>query len=151
MSPSEVRTMSDSAIVEMLVSMTPTDEAVAWLATVISDDASFEGVRELRRRFTGSIDGVPGATADVGRHKNANTVMIDGSRFRAFCYRRRLPLTAIGPMFGRCDGWASVICHKGHAGFYALDELALALDMRVEELIDEIGTDEERARLDVCV
>ncbi len=151
MSPSDVRGLEDHQILELLVSPRPSDEAVAWLAAVISDDASFEGVRELRRRFTRSTAEVPVPTTKSGQHKNANTVAIDADRFRSFCYRRRLALTAVGPIFGRCAGWASVICHKRHAGYYALDELALALDMRVEELIDEIGTDDERARLDVCV
>lgn len=79
-------------------------------------------------------------------YPNANTVRIDPDRFRAFFYRRRLPLNAIGGLFGRCDGWASVIIHHQHAGFYALDDLACALDLRVEDLIEEIGTDAERER-----
>lgn len=147
MSPSDVRSLDDRQIVEMLVSLKPADEAVAWLAAVISDDASFEGVRELRRRFARSTAEASVPTTKSGQHKNANTVAIDAERFRSFCYRRRLALTAVGPMFGRCAGWASVMCYKGHAGFYALDELALALDMRVEELIEAVATDEELRRV----
>ncbi len=79
-------------------------------------------------------------------HKNANSVAVDPDRLRQFAYMRRLTLTAIGPLFDRCEGWASVICSKRRVGYYALDELACALGMRVEDLIEEIGTDEERER-----
>lgn len=80
------------------------------------------------------------------KHRNANTVAIDPDRFRRFFYMRRIALNAVGPLFGRCEGWASVIVSKQHAGFYALDELACALETTTVSLIDEIGTDEERER-----
>ena len=78
------------------------------------------------------------------RSKWATTIEIDRERFREFFWRRRMTLASIGPCFNRCDGWASVIVAKGHAGFFALDDLATALGMNVDELIYQVGTDRER-------
>ncbi len=146
MSPNEVRKLPDREIVQMLLESKPSDEAVAWLAAVLADDAAFEGVQELRRRFTDHRSPAWFPVTATGRQRSANTVSVDGERFKAFFYRKRLPLAAVGPMFGRCEGWASVICRKGTAGFYALDDLATSLSMGVDDLIFEIGTPEELAR-----
>jgi len=145
MSPKELRALSDQQLVEMLVALRPDGAAIAWLASAVSDEDAFEGVRELRRRFIRDNDKEAGKV-NV-HHRNANTVTIDASRFKAWAYRNRLTLTAVGPMFGRCEGWMSAVCTKGHAGYYALDELASSMDMRVEDLIAEIGTEAELARL----
>jgi len=148
MSPNEVRKMQDREIVEMLLELKPSDEAVGWLATVLADDGAFEGVRELRRRFTdGRVPASFPVTA-TGRQRSANTVSIDSDRFKALFYRRRIPLNQIGPMMEppRSGAWASVICNKGTAGFYALDALATSLCITVDDLIFEVGTSAELAR-----
>jgi hypothetical protein len=88
---------------------------------------------------------------EVVRHRMpvATSIQIDRERFYTFFYRRRMTLSSVGPFIGRCDGWASVMARKGHAGYYALDDLATALGMHVEALIHEIGTDGERERITV--
>lgn len=145
MSPSELRAMSDEQLVDMLVALRPDGAAIAWLASVISNEGAFEGVRELRRRFI--HDNEKSVRKVNVYHRNANSVSIDSERFKAWAYRNRLTLTAVGPLFGRCEGWMSAICSKGHAGFFALDELASAMDIRVDDLIAEIGTEAELARM----
>lgn len=146
MASTEVRSMSDSAIVEMLVSLKPSDQAVAWLASLITDEAAFEGVRELRLRFTGQAGSHVPATPS-GRIASSRTVFIDPHRWASFAFRRRLSMTDLGPLCGRCEGWGSVMKARGRAGFYALDDLACALGIHVSELIQEVGTDEELQRL----
>ena len=79
----------------------------------------------------------------------ATSIQIDRERFCSFFYRRRMTLSSVGPFIGRSDGWASVMAFKGRAGYYALDELATALCMNLEELIHEVGTDAERCRISV--
>lgn len=144
MSPAEIRTMSDSDIVEMLVSLGPSDHAVAWLASVIADPTKVAGVAELSRRYSAKRDG----RCALPRAKSAGSVSIDGAKLKAVLWRHRLPLKSVGPMIGKSDGLLSVICHKGSASFWTLDALATeVLDMRVEDLIAEIGTPEELQRL----
>jgi len=79
----------------------------------------------------------------------ATSIQIDRERFSSFFYRRRMTLSSVGPFIGRSDGWASVMAFKGRAGYYALDELATALSMNLEELIHEVGTDAERSRISI--
>lgn len=86
---------------------------------------------------------------DKKRHPNANTVLIDGDKFRHLCWRHRLPLASVGPLIGRCDAWASVIAYKGHMGFWAADDLATELGLHVEQLIAEIGSSVELERVNV--
>lgn len=150
MSPAEIKSMHNRDIVEMLVSLHPSDEAVAWLAALLTDDAAFEGVRELRKRFTTSIEPELPKTP-TGKHPHAGTVLIDPDRWRSFLWRRRLTMSEAGLMCGRSDGWAAVIAHRGRAGYFALDALACALSLHIDQLIDEVGTDDERARLSICV
>lgn len=152
MSPAELRSMSSTEIVELLVDLRPSDEGVAWLASVITNDVAYDGVRELRRRFRSN------RRADVpappsGRMRTARSVAIDPDRWRRFFFLRRLALVDVGPLMDppRCRGWASVACTKRVAGLHALDALACALDLHVNQLIAEVGTDEERARLASCL
>lgn len=146
MSPADVRGMTDKDIVEMLAAQHVNDDALAWLAGVIADPAKVEGVNELRRRYAPE-PGFP--LTGSGRLPNANSVFIDRDRWRRFFLLRRIPMSQVGPMMepSRCSGWGHVITHKGRAGFNAMDELAVALDMHVDDLIYEVGTDAERARL----
>jgi len=152
MSPAEVRSLTDKRIVEMLVSLHPSKEAVEFLAAVITDDAAFEGVRELRKRFAtdGEIE-IP--KTPTGRVGSARTVSVDPDRWKSFFWRRRIAMVDVGPMMEppRCEGWGSVVSSRGRAGLYALDDLACSLSLHVDALIDEVGTDDERARLAVCV
>lgn len=148
MSPAELRSMTDGQIVEMLVRLRPDDAAVAWLASVISNPTLAEGVAELHRRYRPSVVAPP-VTA-TGKHSHAGTVLIDPERWRSFFWRRRITLSEAGLMCGRSDGWAAVIAHRGRAGYYALDSLACELGITVSQLIDEVGTDDERARIAPC-
>lgn len=152
MSPAELRSMSSTEIVELLVELRPSDEGVAWLASVITNDAAYDGVRELRRRFISNrkVD-VPATSSS--RMRGARSVAIDPDRWRGFFFRNRLALVDAGPLMDppRCRGWASVICTKRVAGLSALDDLACALDCHVNQIIAEVGTDEERARLASCL
>jgi hypothetical protein len=139
--------MEDKAIVEMLTGQSHSDDAaLTWLAGLIADPVMVEGVNELRRRYAGE-PGFP--LTGSGKLPNAASVFIDRDRWKAFFFRRRITMSEIGPLMEpeRCSGWGSVIGHKGRAGFQAMDELACALDMRVDDLIWEVGTDDERSRL----
>jgi hypothetical protein len=148
MSPAEVCSMSDTQIIEMMAASHPAGEAIVWLASVISDPALVEGVNELRRRYCPPEVAVSGTAAD--RHPHARSVKLDPDRWRAFFFRRRLTLMEIGPMIGKSDAWASAMGHKARANFFSLDEVACVLGMHVEQLIDEVATEEERARF-ACV
>lgn len=150
MSLAEVRALPDRELVGMLTSLRPSDEAVAFLAAVIASPIALEGVNELGRRYRSTADSVP-SSAPTGRYVGALSVKIDRERWSAFWFRRRTPLNAIGPSVNRCAGLGSVIGHKGSAGYYTLDAIACELEMRVDDLIFEVGTDEERARLSACV
>lgn len=144
MTPSEVRTMQDSTIVEMLVNLHPSDQAVAWLASVIADPAKAAGVAELSRRYCATAEG----RVALPRARSAGSVSIDGAKLKALMWRHRLPLKSVGPMIGRSEGLLSVVCHKGSASFWTLDAIATeVLDCRVEDLIAEIGSPEELQRL----
>lgn len=135
--------MSDSAIVEMLVSLKPSDQAVAWLASVIADPAKVAGVNELSRRYVAKSDG----RCSLPRAKCAGTVLIDGAKFKSLMWRHRLPLTAVGPMVGKCSGYASVIAHKGRLSYWTADAIATELGMHVHEFIAAIASDEELQRV----
>ena len=153
MGPAEIRSMPSGEIVQMLSSLRPaSDQAVAWLAAVLSSPESVAGVNELARRYEATSE-TPRATTASGRYVGATTVCIDPVRWANFFFRRRMPLKSVGGCMEppRCEGWGSVIKKKAKAGFYALDDLATALEMRVDDLIFEVGTDDERARLSACV
>ena len=81
------------------------------------------------------------------KHRNANSVAIDPAKFKHFFWLRRLTLSAVGPMIGRCDDWASCMAHKGHINYWTLDELAIELSLRVDDLITAFGAPEELERL----
>lgn len=87
---------------------------------------------------------------DTKRHPYATTVCIESDKFKHLCWRHRLSLSSVGPMIGRCEAWASVIARKGHAGYFALDDLATELGLHVDQLIAEIGTPEELERVNVA-
>jgi hypothetical protein len=80
-------------------------------------------------------------------HRNANTVRIDGDRFRAWAYQNRLSLMAVGPLIGKSANLASVWCYRGHASYWTLDALAFELGVDTNALIAEIGTPEELQRV----
>jgi|GEM_PF-1418991 len=145
MTTNEISSMSSSEIVGMLIELRPSDEAVAFLASLISSGESFAAVRELRRRFV-ARETSP-AENDESSTVGAGTVEIDPDKFRAFFASRRIPLSAIGGLFGRSEGWGSVMLHRRRAGFYALDALACALDLHVDDLILAIGSERERQRV----
>ncbi|HEY3317199.1 MAG TPA: hypothetical protein VGK50_02080 [Coriobacteriia bacterium] len=150
MTPSEMRLLTDQDLVGMLTSLRTSDAAVAWLAALLAEPTALEGVSELRRRYQGAVE-PPRLAAPSGRYVGALSVKIDRRRWNSFWFRRRMPLNAVGPLVNRCAGLGSVIGHKGSAGYYTLDALACELEMRVDDLIFEVGTDEERERLAVAV
>lgn len=149
------RQMSDRDLIAQLTQLSSHSPKAALILTALTDDTWFEAVSELRKRYsTKLVEEAPVAYAPVsesGRHPHAASVEIDPARFKAFFFRRRIPLAHVGPLFGRCSGWASVIAHKARAGYYALDELARELDMTADELIAQIGSDAERSRLQAIV
>lgn len=147
MTPSEVRTMSDSAIVELLVSLEPTNEAITWLAAVISDPVKVAGVSELALRYRTGSSGAAMPKGEKGRHPSATSIRINPDAFKAFFFRRRIPLSEVGPLFGRCSGWASVIAHKARIGYWAADELATELGIHVDDFLAQICVPEELSRL----
>ena len=145
MSPNELRALPSGDIVEMLIGLKPSDEAIAWLASVISNPTVVASVNELAFRYSGNTALTRGL--HEGRQPSATTIRLDRQAFRAFFYRRRLPLSEVGPLFGRCSGWASAICNRGTIGYYAADELASELGLHVDELLAQICAPEELERL----
>lgn len=147
MSPEMLASMSNADIVGMLMSLQPSDEAVALLAAAITDEHWIDGANELRQRFT---SGRPAPVIDDGKRHNrmrpANSVEIDPDRFRHYFWMRRMTLTSVSRLINRTDAWASVIVSKRQAGYWALDELATELSVHVNDLIFAIGSDAERER-----
>lgn len=143
MTPTEVRSLNDSQIVDLLVNMHPSDEAVAWLASVISSPEKVAGVAELSRRYAVNRDG----RHRLPRARSASSVWIDGTRFKNFFFDRRIPLREVGPMVGKCEGLGSVIAHKGRASFWTLDAIATELGLHVDAFIAAIASEEELKRL----
>jgi hypothetical protein len=145
MTPAEVRTMDDASIAELLMSLRPgSDEAVAWLASVIADPAKVAGVCELARRYTVNRDG----RQTLPRAKSASSVWIDGTKFKEFFFQRRIPLREVGPMVGKCAGFGSVAAHKGRLSFWTADAIANELGLHVDAFLAQVGTAEEVARLE---
>ena len=145
MSPAEVRQMTDTEIVEMLVNLSPSGDqaAVAWLASVISSPALAEGVNELFRRYS---------AASVGKHrlpraKHADSVFIDGAKFKQFFFMRRIALREIGPMIGKCEGYGSVLAHKGKMSYWSADAIATELGIHVGDFIRQVASPTELERL----
>lgn len=145
MSPAEVRQMTDVQIVELLVNLSPSADnaALAWIASVISSPALAEGVNELSRRYS---------AASAGKHrlpraKHADSVFIDGSRFKQFFFLRRIALREIGPMIGKCEGYGSVLAHKGRMSYWSADAIATELGMHVDAFIAQVGDLVELERL----
>lgn len=143
MTPAEVRAMEAAAIVEILVNIKPGDEAVAWLASVITDPAKVAGVNELSRRYAARNEG----RIALPRARHASTVLIDGAKFKHLMWVNRIPMNQIGPMIGKCDGWGSVIAHKGRMSFWAADAIATELGMHVDAFIEAIASTEELQRV----
>jgi hypothetical protein len=135
--------MSDNDIVELLVLLEPSEQAVAWLASVISDPIKAAGVNELSRRYVSTSTG----RCRLPRAKSAGTVLIDGAKFKEFFWRHRIPLTAVGPMASKCPGYASVVAHKGRLSYWTADAIATELGMHVDEFIAAIASNEELSRL----
>lgn len=144
MSPSEVRRMNDADIVEMLVSLKPSDQAVAWLASVIADPAKVAGVNELSRRYVAKQQG----SCRHPRAKSAGSISFDGAKFKELMWRHRVPLSSIGPAIGKSAGLGSVLAHKGKMSFFTADAIATeVIGCHVSEFIAAIATDEELQRL----
>lgn len=144
MSPNEVRTLSNVQILEMLVSIRPgADEAVSWLASVIADPAMVEGVNELSRRYATDNTG----KVALPRARSAGTVLIDGAKFKHLMWLHRIPMNRIGPLIGKCEGWGSVIAHKGRMSYWTADAIATELGCHVDALIEAIAAPEELSRV----
>lgn len=144
MTPADVKVMPASEIVEMLVDLKPSVEAVAWLASVLCDPAKVAGVNELSRRY--NADGA--GKCSLPRARSAGTILIDGAKFKHICWVNRVPMNRIGPMIGKCEGWGSVIAHKGRMSYWAADAIAIELGFsHVDAFIEAIATPEELERL----
>lgn len=139
MSPSDIRMMESRDVVGLLTDALPSEQAFSWLSSVISDPAKVEAVGVLARRYE---------RANRPYHRPANSVAIDPDKFRHAMWKRRLTLKSVGPMINRSDAYANVMINKRRMNFFALDELAQALGIHVNELIAEVATPEELERLD---
>ncbi len=138
MTPNEVRTMSDSAIVELIVSL-PQDEG----ARALSSDTAYAAFMEIRRRYSPTID-LPKTAG--GRFRCANSVELDPERWRSAWYRRRLALTRVAEIAGKSYTWAHSVIKRGSVSYYALDVIAAELGETTDDLVWEIGSDRERLR-----
>lgn len=144
MSPNEVKNLTNVQILELLVSLRPgSDEAVSWLASIIADPLMAEGVKELSRRYAGRREG----KSVLPRARSAGSLLIDGAKFKHLMWLNRIPMNQIGPMIGKCDGWGSVIAHKGRMSYWAADAIATQLGMHVTAFIEAIASSEELQRL----
>lgn len=165
----KVKDMSDLDLVALIANLKPGDESVAQLAEAIAEGWS-DGIRaealrgcdaqpvhvarveaslELASRLRPSQVAAANRTP-VDRPKHyATTVLIDGDRLRHALWRRRLTLAAASRMLNRSESYMNVCISKGHMGEPAVDRLACELGVRFDELVAEIGTDEEVARLGV--
>ncbi|KAF0209028.1 MAG: hypothetical protein FD171_669 [Actinobacteria bacterium] len=139
MSPSELKRLSDEAIVEMIVSM-PIGHQPGALA---SDDV-FSAVCELRRRYSACAD-LP--KTPTGRFRSANAVEIDADRWRSAWYRRRLTLVAVSELAGKCRVWANAVIKRGTVSYWVVDQLAAELGETTEVLLWEVASDRERLRV----
>lgn len=145
MTPAELRTMPDREIASMLTNLRPSDDAVAWLAALLSDPASVAGVNELARRYEMSQSGV----RRNPRAKHADSVRIDGTRFKQFFWTRRIALREIGPMVGKSEGLGSVIAFKGSTSYWTADAIANELGLHVDAFLAQVGSSAELERLGV--
>lgn len=139
MSPSDIARMSDQAIVEMIVALPDGREA-----EVLAGDEIYYAITELRRRHVVSSD-IP-RTAK-GRIRTATSVELDPERWRAAWYRRRLTLTAVSELAGKCGAWAHVIARKGCCSYFVLDAIAAELGETTDDLVYEVASDRERQRI----
>ncbi len=140
--------MTGKELVDLVTGQRPSEEAVAWVASLVSDDAIFDAARELRSRFRNpALAEVP--RTETGRIASSTSVQIDPDRFRAFFWGRRISLRNVGPMMDppRSDGWAYVMLSRQKMGYYALDDLATSMGLRADDLIEEFGTEAELARM----
>jgi len=147
MTVAEVQAMTGRELVDLVTGDKPPSEAISWVASLVSNDSVFEAVRELRSRFKNpEFSEIP--RTDTGRIARATSVQIDPDRFRAFFWRRRVALRNVGPMMEppRSDGWAYVMISRARMGYHALDDLATALGLRADDLIEEFGTEAEIRR-----
>lgn len=143
MTPSDVQAMPASAIVEMLVDLQPSEEAISWLASVLTDPVKVAGVNELSRRYMAAR----AEKCTLPRARSAGTVLIDGAKFKHMMWAHRIPMNQIGPMIGKCAGWGSVIAYKGRMSYWAADAIATELGIHVDAFIEAIATTEELQRL----
>lgn len=140
---SNIRSMTDVQIVEMLVSLKPSDQAMAWLASVISNPACAAGVNELSRRYAAKSD----SRVAVPRAKSAGTVLLDGAKFKHLMWVNRIPMNQIGPAIGKSAGLGSVLAHKGRMSYWTADAIAAEIGMHVDAFIEAIASPEELQRL----
>ena len=86
-------------------------------------------------------------TQRLPRARSATSVLVDGAKLKEFSWLRRIPLSHVGPMVGRCSGLASVLARKGCMSYWTADDSATELGMHVDAFIAAVGTDEELQRL----
>lgn len=143
---------SDRDLLRHLAKVSVSNGKAAMAYAALVDDDWFEAISELRRRYcrtaVEAFDRVQeNATDAMGRMRSAESVEIDRGRWNSFFYGRRIALSKIGPMIGRCDGWASVTGSKRHTSLQAIEELAIALDIELDDLLHAVGSDRERVRV----
>lgn len=139
MSPSDLALMSDEQIIELVVSLPVGREAQA-----LASDVVYAAVMEIRRRHAG-VGGYP-KTA-TGRLRSATSVELDPDRWRSAWYRRRLTLTAVSELAGKCGAWAHAVMVKKCVSYFVMDMLAAELGETTDDLVYEIASDRERLRI----
>ncbi len=143
--------VSDHDLLGRLAQMSPTNAKAALAYQALTDDDWFSAISELRRRFR-SRETEQGFTVEetsytpTGRLLLATSVEIDPVRWREYWNRQRVTLVAVSRTIGRTSAWASVVASKRRAGLAALDELAAAFEVDLNDLIHAVGTDRERER-----
>lgn len=138
MSPSEIATMSDERIVELVVSLVGTNDP-----HTLASDATFAAVCELRRRYGAAYE-VP--TTPCGHVRHAMSVEIDPDRWRTAWYRRRLTQVALSAMIGKSSAWSNVVGRKGSCSYWSIDAIAAELGEVTDDLLFEVASDRERQR-----
>ncbi|PKQ16719.1 MAG: hypothetical protein CVT67_02815 [Actinobacteria bacterium HGW-Actinobacteria-7] len=143
--------LDDHALLNRLADMSPTNAKAAMAYQALCDDDWFAAVAELRRRFRSratekALTVEETSYTPTGRLRLATSIEIDALRWRAYWNRQRMTLVSVSRMIDRCDAWASIVATKRRAGMAALEEIAVAMEISLADLIEAVGTDGERER-----
>lgn len=77
------------------------------------------------------------------RVRVATSIPIDPAKLRLVLRRRFINNREAGELLGKSSEWMAVVLYKRRINFYALDDLAAALNMNFDDLFEEIVDEEE--------